>query len=298
MEYRSRLLLGGFAAPVGLRSIRASKVTPARRPLVGVALLSVLAALSGCGYRTLLESIAPKTEVEFAKARFEDLRAGRLDALESHLDLGTATSNPTTRADLERARLLIPAGDPKSIELIGSQISEGPGGWTGSFTFQYEFPRAWMLARAFLHRSAGGAVVVKGMHVQPLPDSLQHLNAFTFTGKGPLHYAILAAALAFPLFTLAVLVVCLRTAGLRRRWLWALVTLLGVTGVTLNWTTGTIAFQTAAIHLLGAGFTTNPYSPVFLTVSFPLGAMLFLARRRRLRAAAPTRADSEAPEQG
>lgn len=54
----------------------------------------------------------------------------------------------------------------------------------------------------------------------------------------------------------------------------------------LSWTTGTIAFQTAAIHLLGAGFTTTPYSPVFLTVSFPLGAVLFLLMRGRLRAAA------------
>jgi hypothetical protein len=129
------------------------------------------------------------------------------------------------------------------------------------------------------------------MHLQRIPDSLQHINAFTFAGKGALHYLILGAALLTTLFTIASFVACVRTPGIRRKWLWAIFTAVGVTGVTLNWTTGTIGFQPVSIHLFGAAASaTSPYSPWFVTASFPLGAVLFLVKRARLRSAAQSSA--------
>ncbi len=73
-----------------------------RRVLVIVCTLGVTAAvcLGGCSYRTMLEKMAPNEEVEFARARLDELRAGRLDELQAHLDGGS--SNPGTRAELER----------------------------------------------------------------------------------------------------------------------------------------------------------------------------------------------------
>jgi hypothetical protein len=250
-----------------------------------IAVIAVTAMCNvGCSYRSMLDRVAPKDEVEFARERLEELRAGRLDQLEMHFD--AATSNPSLRSELERMLSYYPSGEPRSVELIGSQVGRGPGWWNANLTFQYEFPDAWMVANVFLSRTDGSNVVVKGMHLERIPDSLQHINAFSLAGKGALHYLILAAALLVVSFTIVSFVVCLRTPGLRRKWLWALFTLVGVTGVTINWTTGRILFVTESMHLLGAGaVASSPYSPWLLTVSFPLGAVLFFAKRSRLKGA-------------
>jgi hypothetical protein len=203
-----------------------------RRVLVVVCTLGVASfvCITGCSYRSILDRMAPREEVEFARARLEELRSGRLDQLEKHLD--DTSSNSRTRDDLERMMRYYPAGEPKSAELIGSHVGRGPGWWTANLSFQYEFPDAWMVADVVLDRKDGSSVVVKGMHLQRIPDSLQHINAFSFSRKGALHYLILAAALLMASFTIASFVVCLRTPGIQRKWLWAIITLLGVTGVT------------------------------------------------------------------
>jgi hypothetical protein len=247
--------------------------------------MAAAASLAGCSYRAMLEKIAPKDEVEFARARLDELRAGQLDQLETHLD--AASSNSGTRAELERMMQYYPAAEPRSVELIGSNVGRGPGWWTANLSFQYEFPDAWLVANVVLHRKDGSDLVVKGMHLQRIPDSLQHVNAFTFAGKGARHYLVLGAALLMALFTLASFVVCVRTPGIRRKWLWALFTAVGVTGVTLNWTTGAIGFQPVSVHLFGAAAAAaSPYSPWFVTASFPLGGVLFLVKRARLMSAA------------
>ncbi len=180
-----------------------------------------------------------------------------------------------------------PAAEPRSLELIGSNVGRGPGWWTANLSFQYEFPDAWMVANVVLYRKAESDLVVKGMHLERIPDSLQHINAFTFAGKGALHYLILGAALLMALFTITSFVVCVRTPGIRKKWLWAIFTAVGVAGVTVNWTTGAIGFQPVSIHLFGAAArAASPYSPWFVTASFPLGAVLFLVKRSRLKSAA------------
>ncbi len=72
-----------------------------------------------------------------------------------------------------------------------------------------------------------GALTVRGINVQSLPDSLERLNAFAFEGKGPVHLLILGAAVLVLLFVLTTFVICLRTRPLHRKWLWALVVLVG-----------------------------------------------------------------------
>jgi hypothetical protein len=240
--------------------------------------------LSGCSYRSMLDRLAPSNEVEFARVRLDELRAGRLAQLEQHFD--AATSNASMRAELERMTRYYPASAPRSLELIGSNVGQGPGWWTATLSFQYEFPDAWMVANVVLSRKDGSDLVVKGIHLQRIPDSLEHLNAFTFSGKQPVHYLVFATALLMAAFTITTFVVCLRTRGIRRKWLWAILTLAGVAGVTLNWTTGQIGLQLVSVHLFGAGaVASSPYSPWRVTVSFPLGAVLFLAKRKREAAA-------------
>ena len=106
---------------------------------------------------------------------------------------------------------------------------------------------------------------------------------FRLEGKSLLHYAVLGLVVALPIFTIYALVACFMTRMPGRKWAWALFILFGVGSVALNWTTGEWEFQPLRLQLLSASATAALYQPWVLSASFPLGAVIFLFRRRRLR---------------
>ncbi len=70
---------------------------------------------------------------------------------------------------------------------------------------------------------------------------------------------------------------------IRRRWLWVLISLLGAPVTTMNWATGQVRTRTLSIQLVNVGVVRpGPDAPWLLSVAFPLGAFLFLSRRKRL----------------
>ena len=111
----------------------------------------------------------------------------------------------------------------------------------------------WLLAEVAVQKT-GDQRVLKGVQVRPMKDSLAHLNRFTFSGKGSWHYVFFAAALAVPLFMMYTLVAVLRTPRLIGKWFWAILALIGIGQVSLNWTTNAFTASLMHMHVLGSGF--------------------------------------------
>jgi hypothetical protein len=94
----------------------------------------------------------------------------------------------------------------------------------------------------------------------------------------------------FLLLTLLILAISLVTAiiaassPIRHKWIWAVIALLGSPGVTVDWDTGAFLDRVAMIQVLSVGVSrsTEPGRHWHLTVTLPLGAVIFLARRRAL----------------
>jgi hypothetical protein len=109
--------------------------------------------------------------------------------------------------------------------------------------------------------------------------------------KGAKHFLMLAAVIAAPVFSIVVLILCLRTPMRRRRKvLWAIGIVLGVCKLQLNWTDGAMAFDPVYIGILSAGFMRpGLIGPWVLSVSLPLAAIVFLIMWRRNRIAPPHR---------
>lgn len=240
-------------------------------------------ALLGCDQQALFEKFIPKNEEAIAKELIAKLSARDYPAVEAKLD--KSLQPPDIRSKLEGIAELIPAGEPKSVRTIGAYTNQINAITNYSLTFEYEYNDVWLVANVVLRRS-DGAVSVTGIHVSPHKESLETENAFSFKGKSWLHYVVFGLAIAVPLFILCTIVVCARTKIARRKWLWLLFIAMGFFVVQLNWTTGAWSVNPIYFLLLGAGFAkAAPAAPLILSVSFPLGALLFLVKRRSLRQA-------------
>ena len=139
-------------------------------------------------------------------------------------------------------------------------------------------------------KNRNGVKTIVGFHVYPEALALERQNAFTLVGKPASAYIVLCAALVAALFTVYTLVLCIRTRlrG-RRKWLWVLFIVIGFGKFAVNWTTGQWSFSPASVLLFSASAFAPIYGPWTIVASVPLGAIVFLLRRKSL--SAPARAD-------
>ena len=262
-------------------SLKAGALPRRNRRLVAARALAaglLAAAAFACSPKARLEEIAKSPETLFAEESYAMLARRDFDALTPRLS--AELRNAATRATLEKMADLIPAGSPRSKKVVGHQSMSFNGNRQVNATLEYEYA-SFLLFNAVVSSTEEGSFLLKAIRVQPIQDSLERLNAFGLRGKSFAHYAMLVLAPGVALFILTVLVVCIRTKIPRRKWLWVLFVLIGFGRFQMNWTTGQTAVSPVSLLLMGAGArTAGPYAPWILSVSFPLGAVVFLARRR------------------
>jgi hypothetical protein len=240
----------------------------------------LLAMLAGCSFEQMLEKFEPKEDSRFAKEYLENLRERNFDEVKKHLSRDLLTADIDFK--LSETAAYFPEGEPTDVKTVGFNVVNFSGRRKTSISYQYTFPDGWALADVALVNE-DGKITVMGTHINRLEQSLEEANAFTFRGKGVVHYLFLILVFVIPLFVLYSLVLCIRTPMKRRKWLWIIFVLLGVVGFNLNWTSGQVAIQALSIHLLGTGaMRASPYAPWIMTISIPIGSILFLIKRKSL----------------
>lgn len=249
--------------------------------------------MASCSRQDAIDHLAPARETTLARSALSDLRHGRLDALKAQLDPKLLSSGIDDT--LKQMQGYFPPGEPRSIKTVGAYTQYMNGTKRVSMTFEYQFDSAWAVGNVVLQQQ-GDHETIEGIHVERLAQSLEQTNAFSLRDKGPGQWLIVGLACVIPLFCLFAFVLCLRTPIRRRKWLWAIFTLLGVTTLRVNWTTGHFAVQLLSVQLFGASVMRPLYGAWIVAISFPLGAIIFLLRRRALmRLAAATPPDLPIP---
>jgi hypothetical protein len=239
----------------------------------------VLLALFACDQKAWFDKFVPKEDAEFAKSYLSLFQTHDFSAIEAKID--PTLKNAQLRENLEKIAALFPMEKPSKVEVIGSHTFTSPNETRVNLSFQYSFPGKWLLADIGLLKR-GGNTLVMAVNVHPLKDSLENINRFTFEGKGLGNYIFLVFTVIVPLFIIFTLYLCIRTPIPKRKWLWILFVLVGFVQLTLNWTDGSINVKPIYFQFLGAGFwQASPYAPVSLSISFPIGAIIFLFNRRK-----------------
>lgn len=142
---------------------------------------------------------------------------------------------------------------------------------------------------------SSGKNVVMGLSLRPIKAPLQEIHKFSFKNKGLLHWVYLTFACILPFFVIFTAISCFRAPIKKRKWLWIIFILFGcVFETSLNWTSGELSglinnssgsyrIAFGSLKFLGAGYSrASVYSPVMISIAFPLGAIIFLIRRRKL----------------
>jgi hypothetical protein len=247
---------------------------------LGATLAAVVLVIgSGCSRQELAHRFASPQSEAAAKQYIDYLREGNFAKIEASAD--PSIQSPTLPATLRRMAGLIPPGTPNSIKLVGAQSWYQSGSTTQNLTFEYGFDGKWVLLNVATKEALGHSTLV-GLHVYDLGRSLEEQNRFTLSGKSPIQYAVLALVVIFPLLTLCSLITCVKTKLSGRKWPWILFILVGVGRFSVNWTTGAWTVAPLTVQLFSASAVEPLYGPWTLALSIPLGATLFLFRRRTL----------------
>jgi hypothetical protein len=228
----------------------------------------------------LMKKFTPRDDELRARTYFDQLRQGKFDQIVSDLDPSEVT--PSVRDKLVEMASLIPAEAPVSVKVVGAHVFRNPESSTTSITMEYQFPSKWLLVEVTTQKK-GEASTVVGFHITPQSDSLENLNRFTLVGKSAIQYLILTLAVGSLTFSFYVLILCIRTKGVNRKWLWMLFILVGVEKVAINWKTGQLTFGVIAINIPSATAGHPLYGPWTVSVFLPLGAILFLNRQRTIK---------------
>jgi hypothetical protein len=237
--------------------------------------------LAGCN--ALLQKGIPENADQFAREFIEMVAAGDYAAAQQMLD--PSIQGPDALRKLQGFHAVLAQGGKIEFETIGYYLVKdshnAPGVYQDNLSYQLRIGERWAAGSVALNVTEGGMAVF-GCHFALIPDSLAVLNRFSLRGKTPFQYGFLLLCAAVPAFIIYTLVLCMRTR-LRRKWVWVVFILFGLVQFQMNWTTGEWGIQPLSLLLLGASaFRANMYAPWIITFALPIGAMLFLARRKRM----------------
>lgn len=248
--------------------------------------------LIGCNDAHLLDRIAPETAKE-ARTNFDYLRHQQFDRIEPSLD--PSIDRITLPNALAKMAAVVPAGEPISVKTVGAHVAwDSRKGTNTSVVLEYEFPsNKWILVEMLVYSKAEESAITY-FHVEQEPASLEDLNRFTLIGKEPVQYVILGAAIGVAGLMIYALVLCIRTPMAKHKWLWIILIFLGVAKIGVNWTTGETFYRIIYLFIPAATAGKDLYGPWSISISLPVGALLFLTYREKLRkreAADPTPVD-------
>lgn len=259
-------------------------IMPGKKSIILLVLLTYPILFIGCDFRKLhkkqLEIFVPQEADTLARDYIDIILKGDIEKAEELLDPQVVSSK--TRPDLQKCIDYLNKAEPISIENVNFTLFKFKDKRRYNLTYQLQLINAWLLANVIVDETSG-ILKILGFQVKTIPRSLEEINAFTFSGKSIRHYIILLIAIGIPLFIIYAIVLCVRTK-MKRKWLWIIFMLLGFGRYSFNWTSGQMGFTPIAFQLFSAGFFRKGlYAPWIIYISVPIGALLFILKRRKIR---------------
>lgn len=242
-------------------------------------LLAVLVAvlLAGCSQRAVLDRLTTPQERQFSEKLIVDLAVGHTQDVSNAL---APELRDQLTPQLPRMRAFLPAGPGTRIRLIEADIQTLNGVRHSYLTYEADQDDRHAMIQIGLQSNPTSQVT--DFYIYRLSDTLDHINAFSLSGKSTLHYAFLTGAAAAVAITFWGLIRIWRAPDVKRRWLWTIGCIFGVGHFAINWTTGAVTVLPLYLQLFSAGgVRPGVFAPWDVSFGIPLVAIIFLVRRFR-----------------
>ncbi|HYK11542.1 MAG TPA: hypothetical protein VEV39_12140 [Gemmatimonadales bacterium] len=232
--------------------------------------------------------LLPKRVDVFAREYLGLIQSGSVESAMGFLV--PSLQNASARPEFLKMASVLKTARIDSAEVVGINVNNAEPAVHTSVTYQLRADTAWVLGSVTVVEDPSGTgclttctvpLRVEGVSARFMHQSLETANALTFSDKPGSYGAFAVIAILIVLFNFSVAVMAVRSR-IRRRWLWAALSLVGFGAVTLNWTTGNLAFQPINVQLFGAGILkAGLYAPWVASFSFPMMAVIVLVKVRR-----------------
>ncbi|HEX6806354.1 MAG TPA: hypothetical protein VF118_00115 [Gemmatimonadaceae bacterium] len=168
-----------------------------------------------------------------------------------------------------------------TTRVVGVQTNTMNGIRHVNLSYELHSSSGWLLTNVATVDSAR-TWFVEGVSARPLSRSLEVDTHFTLVGRSAVYYVWLLLVGIAVLTSLGTAVFVVSRRGMPKRWVWALVALIGVGAFSLNWQTGAINVNPLNIQLAsGAAVRAGPAAPWILTFAIPIGAFFAIRQYRR-----------------
>ena len=247
-------------------------------------------AVTGCSQKELLDKMSSPEDRALAQTAVSDLQSGpgRDADLASRID---PTLRDKLAGALPKMRAALPRrpGGPSRLVDAGFRVMNVNGQNTRSGYLAYEIDAVgkWALVRVQITRQ-GGQAWITSLLVNSLPAPVEQLNNFSLSGKSVTQYAVLALTILSFLIIIVSEVVLVRTRRIPLKWLWFIGFLFGYGQVSVDWSSGAVAFMPLYFQLLGAfALKAGMLAPWRVGFAIPIVSIVFLAMRKKLQRPAP-----------
>jgi hypothetical protein len=236
---------------------------------------------AGCSSRALIAKFVPPGTDQFARAFIDSLESQPPRAA-MNLLIPQLAMNDAAADSLATLQRMLPEGHPDSVEIAGVTVRSESGYIQRTLEYQVHGHGKWALIRLVVNENYDdNGPRVAGLHVWPLPASLESLNGLTLRNASPGGLIAGVVALMLVAFSLFAAVQVVRSP-LKQRWLWVIVALLGFGKIGVAWKGGAVTQQWLAVQFFGAGMQRGGLlGPWWIYLSMPGGAFMALDRRRR-----------------
>jgi hypothetical protein len=252
--------------------------------VIAVGFLALGLCSCGVDYDEVFEKYGQTEETKFAIACLESVRVQNFETVVPRIAGESLPPGVDVTEKLAEIALYFPKGEPAEIKLVDHKwVKLQPKDTKATnLTFQYRGEDGWAVASVSLVEDSRG-MLLSGLWVNRIPEPLETMNTFTLKGKSSTHYAFIFLTIAIPILIVWSLVRCIRTPIRRLKWLWVIFILIGFCALSINWSTGEVGVQLVTLRVPAViPQRMGLYGPWVLTVSIPVGAIVFLLRRDAL----------------
>jgi hypothetical protein len=250
--------------------------------IFAILIFSIL--LGGCSMNEIPEKLIPKKADEFARNYIDKLKNGDTEYCYNKLE--EEFQNEEAKTIFSQSYELLKDKDLTSSRIVTSQKSTTYFDHTVTnfynLDYEYSYSDTLWVYYSFKILEEENEFIVQGLNIQPTDQSLSNVYRFTFKNKPFINYLWLFFSVIIPIFILISLFYAIKTP-MKRKWLWIIFILVGLSSFSLNWTTNEFGFQLIRFRLLGAGIVKSGIiAPWIVSFSIPVGAIIFWFKRRRI----------------